>query len=189
MKEITSNKKSAILKAALELFTEKGIKDTPMSQIAKRADAGMGTIYNYFPSKEVLIGSLYEEIHSRIIHYLQEYSVKVSAPRDNFLQHVCSLIRYLIKHPAELSLIEQYENHPQSFSDESSPDGKGYDVFFLNAFEEGLLKRFPIQTLVDIVIGMILLLTKLYIKNSFKVTAEETSIAEMAEIIWDAIKV
>ena len=51
-------KKENILSAALSLLTQKGVHNTPMSAIAKSAGTGMGTIYNYFPNKELLINEI-----------------------------------------------------------------------------------------------------------------------------------
>ena len=48
-------KKEAIIAAALELLVEKGVHNTPMSEIAKAAGTGMGTIYNHFSCKEEII--------------------------------------------------------------------------------------------------------------------------------------
>lgn len=43
-----------IIQAAKELFLEKEFDQVTMSQIAKRADVGLGTAYNYYASKEEL---------------------------------------------------------------------------------------------------------------------------------------
>ena len=56
------NKKESILQSALELLAQKGVHDTPMSAIAKSANVGMGTIYNYFPNKEMLLNEVYIKI-------------------------------------------------------------------------------------------------------------------------------
>jgi AcrR family transcriptional regulator len=45
------DKKEQIIKAAMKLLTERGVQATPMSAIAKAANTGMGTIYNYFATK------------------------------------------------------------------------------------------------------------------------------------------
>ena len=56
------NKRASIQLAALKLLAVNGLHATPMSAIAKEAGTGMGTIYNYFPNKEVLINSLYVSV-------------------------------------------------------------------------------------------------------------------------------
>ncbi|MEG0732804.1 MAG: TetR/AcrR family transcriptional regulator [Vagococcus sp.] len=43
-----------IITAARELFLEKEFDQVTMNQIAKRADVGLGTAYNYYASKEEL---------------------------------------------------------------------------------------------------------------------------------------
>lgn len=41
-----------ILKAATEIFESKGFEKASVSEIADKADIGVGTVYNYFKSKE-----------------------------------------------------------------------------------------------------------------------------------------
>lgn len=50
-----------LIRAAYDLVAEKGIDATTMQDITERADVGLGTAYNYFPSKEVLVTSAIEE--------------------------------------------------------------------------------------------------------------------------------
>ena len=45
-------KKREILQAAISVFTQKGVANTKMIDIAKTAKIGKGTIYEYFSSKE-----------------------------------------------------------------------------------------------------------------------------------------
>ncbi|WP_433747426.1 TetR/AcrR family transcriptional regulator [Falsibacillus pallidus] len=44
-----------IIKAAAELFSTKGFQQTTISEVAKLAEVGVGTIYNYYSSKGVLL--------------------------------------------------------------------------------------------------------------------------------------
>lgn len=53
------DKKADIFNAARELFYSKGFKDTNISEIAKLAGIGVGTFYNYYPSKEKLFLEVY----------------------------------------------------------------------------------------------------------------------------------
>jgi len=47
-------KREQILEAVLGLFMEEGLKGMKVSAIARRADVGKGTVYEYFKSKEEL---------------------------------------------------------------------------------------------------------------------------------------
>ncbi len=45
-------KRQEILQAAIRVFAERGVGKTKMADIARRAEIGKGTIYEYFSSKE-----------------------------------------------------------------------------------------------------------------------------------------
>jgi len=49
-----------LIKAAMELVSLHGVFDITVEQITERADVGKGTFFNYFPSKEHLLGSIFE---------------------------------------------------------------------------------------------------------------------------------
>ncbi|WP_052365302.1 TetR/AcrR family transcriptional regulator [Halotalea alkalilenta] len=51
-------KKAALVKAALEVFTESGV-DAPVREIAQRAGVGLGTVYRHFPQRSDLIVAVY----------------------------------------------------------------------------------------------------------------------------------
>jgi AcrR family transcriptional regulator len=44
-----------LVKAALELFAERGFEATTVAEITRRADVGKGTFFTHFPSKEAVI--------------------------------------------------------------------------------------------------------------------------------------
>ncbi len=47
--------RAAIVNAASQLFHDRGYEDTSIQQIAEMADAGVGTLYGYFNSKEDIL--------------------------------------------------------------------------------------------------------------------------------------
>jgi AcrR family transcriptional regulator len=48
-----------LIQAAMELISEKGLFDVRVEEITERADVGKGTFFNYFPTKEHLLASLF----------------------------------------------------------------------------------------------------------------------------------
>jgi AcrR family transcriptional regulator len=66
MKKQVKDKRTAITEAALKLFTERGFQGTSTAQISKGAGVATGTLFNYFPTKEELINSLYFEVKGRL---------------------------------------------------------------------------------------------------------------------------
>lgn len=51
-------RKDAILDAAREVFEKEGFFNTTMAQIASRAEFGIGTLYQFFPSKQLLFAEV-----------------------------------------------------------------------------------------------------------------------------------
>lgn len=84
-------KKDSILLAALQLLAERGVHNTPMSAVAKVAGTGMGTIYNYFPTKEVLINDIYVYIKQQELSMFAPFK-KDMAVKIQFEQYFKSII-------------------------------------------------------------------------------------------------
>jgi TetR/AcrR family transcriptional regulator len=71
--------KEEILKAALKLFSEKGFHRVSMQEIAEEAEFGVGSLYNFFASKEALLEEL---INVNAVHIINEYSQILDGPGD-----------------------------------------------------------------------------------------------------------
>lgn len=56
---------AALIDAGAELFTEKGYEATTMTEIASRAGAAIGSLYQFFPSKEALAEALFNRFAER----------------------------------------------------------------------------------------------------------------------------
>ncbi len=59
-------RRAELLKAAREIFAEKGYAATTIAEIVARAGVAQGTFYLYFPSKVLLVIALAEEIQEQI---------------------------------------------------------------------------------------------------------------------------
>jgi AcrR family transcriptional regulator len=60
LKERTNETRSAILDAAIGLFTAKGFETTPMDEIAVAANVAKGTLYYHYDSKEGIVNAIVE---------------------------------------------------------------------------------------------------------------------------------
>src|ERR1700728_4697601 len=61
-----------LLDAGAALFAEGGYETTTMTQIAKRADASIGSLYQFFPSKEALAEALFARYVERASSMLED---------------------------------------------------------------------------------------------------------------------
>jgi len=78
--------KREIMDAALRLFSEKGYHNVSMEEIAKEAEFSVGTLYNFFKSKEELYKSLVQEVadkfHSLLIKAIDREGDEIDRLRD-----------------------------------------------------------------------------------------------------------
>lgn len=189
MKEEAQDKRAAALKATLELIAEQGFHGTPMSQIAERANIGVGTIYRYFNSKEDLINALYIDIKTRMLRYtLRNYSEDIPV-HESFKQMLNDALHYMIENPAEFSFVEQYENSPLITAvtrEEIARIVRPVEDLCKHAMEQNLLKEMPVLILSSLMGGAIISLAKLYRSGAVKL--DETSLAASIDAIWDMIK-
>ena len=81
-------KGAAILKAAENIFAQKGFHEATISDIAKKAAVSEATIYDYFSSKEELLFS----IPAETIHRYQEKNLEIL----EYIQGAANKLKFLI---------------------------------------------------------------------------------------------
>lgn len=64
-----------IIRAAVDIFTEKGVRQATMKAIAGRAGVADATIYNYFPTKESILFGYYQ-------NHMQDVTERLKAIED-----------------------------------------------------------------------------------------------------------
>lgn len=189
MKAETTDKKQAALEATLELIAEQGFHGTPMSQIAQRANIGVGTIYRYFSGKEELINELYIFIKKRMTDaILKNYDDSMTV-EESFRIVLKDIIRYMAEHPTELSFHEQYANSPlitQATKAQGIQIMEPVKDLFQRAREEDRLKDLPENNLFYMVTGAIFSLAKFYIAS--ETPFQEEVLTAETDAIWDMIK-
>jgi len=121
-------KVEAILKAALELFVERGFHGTPVPEVAERAGVGAGTIYRSFESKEALVNVLYRRWKQAIANKMINGFPADKPPREQLRSVWERMADFALAHPRELSFLELH--HHRSYLDsESQSIEKGMHEF------------------------------------------------------------
>jgi TetR/AcrR family transcriptional regulator len=90
-----------ILDTALKLFSERGFHNVSMQQIAEASEFAVGTIYNFFASKEALFDELTRSCGERIINEL----VVILKGTGSEVERLTKLIRHaptLLEENAEI---------------------------------------------------------------------------------------
>ncbi len=112
MKEQVKDKRTAILKAALKLFTERGFHGTSTAQISKEAGVATGSLFNYFPTKEDLINSLYFEVKGDLSHAMGKDIEVENIFKDELRKIWLNLIRWGINNQEEFLFVGQFCSSP-----------------------------------------------------------------------------
>ena len=106
------NKRKHILFTAMKLFNEFGFHATPTSKIAKKAKVSVGTLFNYFPTKEDLIHAIYKDIkyHSKSVFVNQIRECQT--PHDKMRNMWAAVITWGIENPEEFHYMELFLHSP-----------------------------------------------------------------------------
>ncbi|KAA1246578.1 TetR/AcrR family transcriptional regulator [Aquimarina sp. RZ0] len=181
------NKKESILVSAVELLAEKGVHNTPMSAIARAAGTGMGTIYNYFPNKELLINEIYRSIKEKEKSVFANF--RLNKPiKTQFEDYFASIVTFFIENPVYFKFMEQLQASP-IISDESREEGFKSVAVVCELLEKGkedsIIKSIAIDELLMFIGGAILSYLRWYF-NQPKI--KTPSFTNQIEMVWDAIK-
>lgn len=87
----------AIIEAAHELFAQNPL--VPLSEVAKRAGVGAGTLYRHFPTREDLILAAYQHDIERLTATADEVLARQPSAKAAFIEWFETLAAYIrIKH-------------------------------------------------------------------------------------------
>lgn len=172
----------------MQLLIENGTQGTPMSMVAKAANTGMGTIYNYFPTKEDLINAIYiyiklDELKS-VATTLADESIK-----KQFEHFYRAMIRYMIANPVHFWFMEQFSSSPV-IKEETRNEGinvfADYMISLKHGQKQGLIKSINLDELIQFVHGGIKGFIRSVLLSGKSVTPK--MIDNQLRISWDAIK-
>jgi len=112
MSDSPQEKKKAIIKAALKLFTERGFDGTPTAKISQEAGVATGTLFRYYPTKEDLINSTYVVAKDNLAKAMTT-GFKEEKTLEGKLRCIWgNTIRWGLESPEELLFLEQFMSSP-----------------------------------------------------------------------------
>ena len=127
----TIERKKEIIKAAMQLFSEKGYAQTSMRDIARTMGVSLGLCYRYFDSKQILFNTaidLYiEECCNSYLAILHDSTITIKA-KEIYIANPEALISFIIygqvgllsksniDHHEVAKLLNQYVNQLMKFN-------------------------------------------------------------------------
>ena len=186
MKNVT-DKRSALLQAALELFAQNGFDGSPTAQIAKRAGVASGTLFLYFKNKEELIHELFREVNQQLDNIMVPCLAKDIPIQEKLINTLSFALRYLLDNPKEFKFVEQYHFSPLK-ERANLPDGSKEHFMELlqEAQEQKIVKDAPLVILEAIAFGPISHLVKEH--SSRGTPVDEEMIQLVVRACWDGLK-
>ncbi len=179
------NKRENILKAALKLFVTQGEQATSMKLIGKEAKCGIGTMYNYFCSKDILINELFVEIKTKLFKTIIE-SLDTNAPvKQQFIAVWLKAVDFAISNHLEYRYLDMFSHTPKiSKQSEEKVSKLIYPVIeiYEKGKREGIIKDLDTITLIIFTTGGI---TESIIN---KPDINEQEIKSIILMAWDAVK-
>ena len=80
--DLVERRRRQIADAAVQLFIEKGFHKTTTRQIARASSFSIGSLYEYFTSKEDILYMVCESIHAEVEHGVSEAMSRATVGRE-----------------------------------------------------------------------------------------------------------
>jgi TetR/AcrR family transcriptional repressor of multidrug resistance operon len=185
----TSDKRTLILRATLELLASCGFHGFSMKQLAERAGVAAGTLYLYFKDREELIRQLHQEIIQVFAyHVLAEHDPQAPL-QQQYHQICCRFWQFCRDNPNILMSKGQFDHLPPDvLRDHHEAAWQAFQPLtdlFDACRSAGLVKPFCNEILATLGIDLFLNLARKY--HLGVITVDERLMNAIVCASWDAI--
>lgn len=184
-----SDKREAILHATLDIIYEHGFHATPVSEIARRANVGTGSVYRYFKNKDDLLNQLYLDVKKQMFEAMNQGLVPNMPFEQLFKRIWCNLFDYYIRNPRQFSFAEQYCGSPiltEATRAEGEHIFREYAGYIDKAIRDGAINDVPRAVVTAALVGMTVSLVKQQLAGGTVMNDELKNKA--AHAAWCAIR-
>jgi TetR/AcrR family hemagglutinin/protease transcriptional regulator len=95
-------RREQLINIGIETCADMGIERTGHGDIAKRADVSTATVFNYFPTKDILMDDLLEEIEARIMNMFDNLPKNSPSAREQVLALYSAYQQIIMTEPATI---------------------------------------------------------------------------------------
>jgi TetR/AcrR family transcriptional regulator, cholesterol catabolism regulator len=135
--ELVRLRRGQIIRAAVELFVEKGFHKTTTREIARATGIGIGTLYEYIQSKEDVLYLVCDYIHTDVEEKLTALLAEQRTGRDTLVHAIRSFFKIMDEMQDYVLLIYQ---ESKSLPDEMLRYVLAKEEFIMRHFEK-ILER------------------------------------------------
>jgi AcrR family transcriptional regulator len=190
MVEKIADKRTAIMEAALKLFSEKGFKETSTANISQLAGVATGTLFLYFENKEELINRLYLESKEEFANYTRQ-DLEEEKTLKAELRHIWDRwMFWTTTHPEKAGFMLHFSATP--YISKMTKEASMTNMSFINVLIKKALAGKQVVTLspellTSIITGQMVTMGKLLLKQPDKKTRDLWS-AQGFEVMWKGIQ-
>jgi len=187
-------KRKDIALSCKEIFFQNGINDLTISQIAKTAGVGKGTLYDYFKNKEDIVFEIvnilmleHNEIKHKKLEKLSSTREKIKEFSSFFYDDDEKELRQLYKEFISISLI----NPDKEMIDFQTQCALNYQKWFEEIFDEGISKGEIKKDSKVFAKGLFVMAEGMFIVSSVTHTVSDvkSEIHQFVDAIFDLIEV
>lgn len=100
-----SERKKQILTSAIKVIGERGFQNATISEIAKNAQMGDATIYEYFKSKEDLLLAIPVEVTKELIPQIEDHMMGIKGAFNKLRKFIWWYLNFFEKNPEYGSIV------------------------------------------------------------------------------------
>ena len=132
------DKREAIMRAAISVFTHNGYFNSKVADIAREAGVADGTVYLYFKNKEDILHSIFDRSVEEALDAARKQIERITDPREK-LRRIAALHLERLGADRDLAVVFQVELRGSTkFMEEFSAAGfAAYLSLIRSTFEEG----------------------------------------------------
>ncbi|HEX5062922.1 MAG TPA: TetR/AcrR family transcriptional regulator [Kofleriaceae bacterium] len=186
---IVTDKREAIMTAALELFVERGFFGTAVPEIADKAGVGAGTIYRYFESKEALVNALYRQEKQRFAERVIHDFPTTTIARELFRTMWMRMATFAVENPKPFIFLELHHHASYLDAESRALEARMLDLFtnvVVASQARGELKKGAPRLLMGMVMGAFVGVIRSCLEIDQPLADADWKLAE--QCIWEAIR-
>ncbi|HLL22108.1 MAG TPA: TetR/AcrR family transcriptional regulator [Kofleriaceae bacterium] len=184
-----TDKREAILVAALGLFVERGFWGTAVPEIAERAGVGAGTIYRYFESKEALVNAIYRMEKHRFASAVLENFPPTTNTREQFRTIFMRMAAFATANPHAFVFLELHHHASYLDADSRAVEQRLFDVI-MQVVHAAQARRELKQGSARLLMGMVMGAFVGVIRSclDFGQSAADADWTFAEQCVWEAIR-
>ena len=177
------------MEATMKLVSSHGMEGVSTALIANEANVGMGTLYRYFESKEVLLRSIFELLREEMLLVVMEgIAQSETSVFVQFKSIVINLTHYYVDHRLEFQFLQKYSDSSymkDSYLDESAIILEPISHILSSGGKDFTFRKLPVEMIFAMIYGPMIF--NLQLVHLGKIELTEGRLNTLVEAIWTSI--